>query len=47
MEVVIIVDWKEVSMNVGVSQQNVDTRDQMDGLEEAVELLEATWAISL
>ncbi len=47
MEVVVIVDWKEVSVDVGVSQQHVDTGDVMDGLEEEVELLEATWAIPL
>lgn len=47
VEVVVIVDWKEVSVDVGVSQQHVDTGDVMDGLEEEVELLEATWAIPL
>lgn len=47
MEVIVIVDWKEVSMDVGVSQQHIDTRDAMDGLEEAVELLEATRAVPL
>lgn len=47
MEVVVIVDWKEVSVDVGVSQQHVHTGDAMDGLEEAVEVLKATWAVPL
>lgn len=47
MEVVIIVDWKKVSMDVSISQQHIDTRNAMDGLEETVELLEAAWAVPL
>lgn len=47
MEVVIIVDRKEVSMNVSISQQHIHTRYAMDSLEEVVELQETTWAISL
>ena len=47
MEVVVIVDWQEVSVDVGVPKQHVNTGDVMDGLEEAVELLEATRAVPL
>lgn len=47
MEVIIVVDWKEVSMDISVSQQYINTRDAMDGLEEAVELPKATWTIPL
>lgn len=47
MEVVVIVDGKEVSVDVGVSQQHVHTGDAMDGLEEAVELLKAGRAVPL
>ena len=47
MEVVVIVDWKEVSMDVSISQQHVHTGDAMDGLEEAVKVLKATWAVPL
>ena len=47
MEVVVVIDWEEVSMVICVSQQHVYTGDVMDGLEEAVELLEATRAVLL
>lgn len=47
MEVVVIVDWQKVSVDVSVSQQHVNAGDVVDGLEEAVELLEATGAIPL
>lgn len=47
MEVIIVVDWKEVSMDISVSQQYINTRDAMDGLEEAVELPKATRTIPL
>lgn len=47
MEVVIIVDRKEVPVNVGVSQDYVNTGDVMDGLKEVVELLKAAGAIPL
>lgn len=46
-EVVVVVDWKQVSVVIGVSQQQVHIRDVMDGLEEAVELLEASGAVPL
>lgn len=47
MEVVVIVDWKEVSVVICVSQQHINTRDVMDGLQETIELLEATRAVPL
>lgn len=47
VEVLIVVDGEKVSVDVGVSQQHVHTRNVMDGLEEAVELLEAAWAVLL
>ena len=47
LEVIIVVDWKEVSMNVSISQEHINTRYTMDGQEEAVELLEVTLAIFL
>lgn len=47
VEVVIIVDWKEVPMDVSISQQHVDTGDVMNSLEEAVELQETTGAVPL
>lgn len=45
MEVVVVVDWKKISVDVGVSQQHVNPGDVVDGLEEVVELLEATRAV--
>ena len=47
MEVVIVVDWKEVSVDVSVSQQHIDAWDVMDSLQETVELQEAAWAVPL
>lgn len=32
VEVFVIVDWKEVALDVCISQQHVNTRDVMDGL---------------
>lgn len=47
VEVFIIVDWEEISMDVSVFQQHLHTVDVMDVLEEVVELLEATKSIPL
>lgn len=47
MEVFVIVDWKEISVDVSIFQQHVVAMDMMDGLEDLVELLEATEAVPL
>lgn len=47
MEVVVVVDWEEVSVVVGVAQLQVRPRDAVDGLEESAELQEASRAVSL
>lgn len=47
MEVVVVVDGEQVSVDVGVIQQHLHARDAVDGLQELVELLEATRAVPL
>lgn len=47
VEVVVIVDWQEVSMDISVVQLHVCTRDAMDGLEEITEFQKASRAVSL
>ena len=47
MEVVIVVDRQQVPVNVGVSQHQVRPGDVVDGLQQAVELLEASGAAPL
>lgn len=47
VEVVIVVDWKEVSVDVSVAQLHLCSWNTVDGLEEGVELQEAPWAVSL
>lgn len=42
VEVVVVVDWKEVSVDVGVAQPHVHPPDVVDALKEAVELLEVS-----
>ena len=41
--VVVIVDGQQVFVNVSVAHQQLHVGDVMDMLEEAVELVEATW----
>lgn len=47
MEVVIVVDWEEVSVDVSVAQLHLCSWNAVDGLEEGVELQEAPRAVSL
>lgn len=42
MEVVVVVDREQVAVDVGVTKQQLDPRDSVDGLQQSVELLEAT-----
>lgn len=47
MEVIIIVDWEEVPMDISIPQLHVRARYAMDGPEEDVEFQEASRALSL
>lgn len=47
VEVFIVVDGKEVSLDVCVPQQHVHTGDVVDGLQEVVEVRETSRAIPL
>lgn len=47
LEVVIVVDWEEVSVDVSVAQLHVRSWNAVDGLEEGVELQKAPRAVSL
>lgn len=47
MEVVIVVDGKEVSVHISIAQLHVRARDVMDGLEETVEFQKASRAVPL
>lgn len=47
MEVIIIVDGKQVSMDVSVAQKHINTWNVMHILQQPVELLEADVAVPL
>lgn len=47
VKVVIVVDWEEVSVDVSVAQLHLCSWNAVDGLEEGVELQEASRAVSL
>lgn len=46
MEVIVVVDWEEVSVDVSVPKLHVHARYAMDGLEENVELQKTSGAVS-
>lgn len=43
MVVVIVVDGQQVTVHIGIAHQQLHVGDTMDMLQEAVELIEATW----
>lgn len=42
MVVVIVVDWQQVPVNIGVTHNQVDVRDPMHMLQQAIELIKAS-----
>jgi len=42
MVVVIVVDWQQVPVHIGVTHKQVDVRDPMHMLQQAIELIKAS-----